>query len=121
MFQYDIAASTAAMYQNKLEMAGRLDARNVFEYIMQRIEEHQSVLQENEELGLKLANFGEASQIHIRGIGYKNPNLVEFTGVNPDGNTVTLIQNISQLNFMIVTLKAFEEKAFRIGFAVNEE
>jgi len=119
MHPINVSALTANMAEHNLQMAGRLDAKNVFNHVMKRIEDHQNSIQENEELGLKLANFGEASQIHIRSIGYKNPNIIEFTGINPDGNTVTLIQHISQLNFMIVSLKAFEEKAFRIGFKVT--
>lgn len=121
MQQFDISALTAGMYENKLRMAGRFDAESIFNHIMKKIEEHQNSLQENEELGLKLANFGEASQIHIRSIGYKNPNIIEFFGINLDGNTVTLIQHISQINFMIITLKAFEKEGFRIGFVVNKE
>ena len=116
MHSLDYSSVAASSRQNNLEMAGRLDAKNVFQYLMKKVEEHQSNLKSDEELGIKLANFGEASQIHIRNIGYKNPNIIEFYGINLDGSTVMLIQHISQLNFMLVTMKTFSEKAYRIGF-----
>lgn len=96
--------------------AGRLDAEDVFKHLMEQVRRFQAQLTDSEEIGLRLANFGEAAQIHIRAIGYKNPNLIEFYGLNPDDHKVTLIQHISQLNFLLIAVKPIEEKPFRIGF-----
>lgn len=102
--------------ENANRMAGRYDAEEVFEHLMARVNSFQAGLSEKEEIGLRLANFGEAAQIHIREIRYKNPNLIEFYGVNPDDHNVILVQHISQLNFLLVAVKPFEEKPFRMGF-----
>ena len=96
--------------------AGRYDASAIFKHLAQRLKQFQKSLGENEEIGIRLANFGEVSQINIRSIGYKDPNLMEFLGVNPDGHEVTLVQHISQLNFLLVAVKPIEEKPYRIGF-----
>jgi len=98
------------------ELAGRYDAENTWEYLNSRIQEFQETLGENEEIGVQLANYGKAAEIHIRSIGFQNPNLIEFTGLDYDGNDVTLIQHMSQLNFLLVAVKPIEEKPFRIGF-----
>lgn len=102
--------------ERQAENAGRYDAAEIFKYLMLRVKQFQASLSENEEIGLQLANFGLAAQIHIRSIGYKNPNLIEFHGVNVDDHEVTLVQHISQLNFMLIAVKPIEEKPYRIGF-----
>ena len=99
------------------ELAGRYDAENVFKHLMERVRLFQKRLAKDEEIGLRLANFGEAAQLHIRSIGYKNPNMIEFQGVNPEEHEVTLIQHISQLNFMLIAVKPLnQEEPYRIGF-----
>lgn len=103
-----------AEYEARL--AGRYDAEDICEYLEERVKKFQSSLSEDKELGLKLANFGEASQINIRSIGYKNPNLIEFNGINSDGHEVTLIQHVSQLSFQIIAVKPIEDKPYRIGY-----
>lgn len=102
--------------ENAKRMAGRYDAEDVHEHLMWRVKGFQAGLKDNEEIGLRLANFGEAAQIHIRAIGFKNPNLIEFHGLNPDGHEVTLVQHISQLNFLLIAMKPIEAEPYRIGF-----
>lgn len=103
-------------HERQAENSGRYDAADIFKHLMRRVQEFQSGLAENEEIGLQLANFGLAAQLHIRSVGYKNPNLVEFHGVDSNDNEATLVQHISQLNFMLIALKPLEEHAYRIGF-----
>lgn len=102
--------------QHRAQLAGRYDASELFKYLIERVEGYQKGLDDDEEIGLKLANFGIASEIHIRTISYQNPNLIEFTGVDSSNNEVTLIQHISQLNFLLVALKPVKKEAYRIGF-----
>lgn len=102
--------------ERQAKNSGRYDAADVFKHLMQRVKEFETQLSDKEEIGLQLANFGLAAQVHIRAIGYKNPNLIEFHGVNGDDHEVTLIQHISQLNFMLIAVKPIEEKPYRIGF-----
>jgi len=102
--------------ERQAKIAGRYDADLVFRHLMQRVEEFQKGLKENEEIGLQLANYGLAAQLHIRSIGFQNPNLLEFSGLTIDGNECILVQHLSQLNFMLIALKPVEDKPFRIGF-----
>lgn len=96
--------------------AGRHDAEIIFQHLVDKVSHFQNSLNDSEELGIGLANFGKAAEFHIRSISYKNPNLIEFSGVDIDGRSITLIQHISQLNFLLTALKPIEEKAYRIGF-----
>lgn len=96
--------------------AGRFDAEGIFEHLMGRVKAFQADLEDDQEIGIQLANFGIPAQIHIRSIGYRNPNLVEFHGVNADDHEVTLIQHISQLNFLLIAVKPIEDTPYRIGF-----
>lgn len=97
-------------------ISGRFDAEDIYKHLINRVDLFQKTLGDLEEIGLQLANFGIAAQIHIRSIGYQNPNLIEFSGVNADGHEVTLVQHISQLNFLLIAVKPLEEKPYRIGF-----
>ena len=99
-----------------MKLAGRYDAQDIFNHLKMHLGYFQAALSEVEEIGFKLANFGEASQIHIRSISFHNPNLIEFHGVNSDGHTVMLVQHISQLNFLLVAVKPIKDKPYRIGF-----
>ena len=118
-FAADIAASMAEKRrrdeERQAKIAGRYDAAFVFQHLMQRVEQFQKGLKENEEIGLQLANYGLATQLHIRIIGFQNPNLLEFSGLI-DGNEAVLVQHISQLNFMLIAVKPVEEMPFRIRF-----
>lgn len=96
--------------------SGRYDAHDIFQHLIRRVKEFEDALAENEEIGLQLANFGLAAQLHIRNIGYVNPNLIEFRGIDANGHEATLVQHISQLNFMLIAVKPFEQEPYRIGF-----
>lgn len=96
--------------------SGRYDAEDIFKHLMQRVRAFQAALDEDQEIGLQLANFGLPAQIHIRSISYRNPNLIEFHGVNADDHEVTLVQHISQLNFLLIAVKPIDETPYRIGF-----
>lgn len=112
----DFDSINRQMAENQNRLAGRYDAGEIFEHLMGRVKSFQAGLTDDEEIGIKLANFGEAAQIHIRSIGFKNPNLIEFHGVNPNDHEVTLVQHISQLNFLLIAVKPIEDEPYRIGF-----
>jgi len=105
------------VHRRQEELAGRNDAKGIFEHLMLRVREFEGTLEQDQEIGLQLANFGIPAQIHIRAIGYKNPNLIEFHGIDMNENEVTLIQHISQLSFLLIAVKHLpEEEPYRIGF-----
>lgn len=98
------------------QLAGRHDAKEIYDHLVCRVRSFQHNLGDDEEIGLQLANFGLAAQLHIRSIGFQNPNLIEFHGLDPDKNEVTLVQHISQLSFMLIAVKPFKDEPYRIGF-----
>lgn len=103
--------------KNAERLAGRYDAAEIFKHLQRRIKHFQSTLPVDKEIGLQLANFGIAAEIHIRQIGYRDPNIVEFAGIISDGQEVLLVQHISQLNFLMIAVSPpKEEEAYRIGF-----
>jgi len=107
----------SAIHRRQEELAGRNDAEGIFKYLMQRVRQFQGTLAEDQEIGLQLANFGIPAQIHIRSIGYTNPNLIEFQGIDMNENEVTLVQHISQLSFLLIAVKPLpEDEPYRIGF-----
>ena len=112
-------ASRQAVQKRQEELAGRFDARDILEYLSDRISRFESSLGQAEEIGLQLANFGLATQIHIRSISFRNPNLIEFHGVDLQNQATILVQHISQLNLMLIAMKPIEEVPYRIGFSLN--
>jgi hypothetical protein len=119
--QRHIETARKADLRRQAENSGRFDAEGIFKHLLRRVDEFQAGLSGEEEVGLQLANFGLAAQIHVRSIGYVNPNIVEFTGLDANGNKSTLIQHISQLSFMLIALKPFKETPYRVGFVNFEQ
>ena len=105
------------MRRRQEELAGRFDARDIYNHLLTRVREFEANLDNEWELGVKLANFGVAAEIHVRHIGYTNPNIVEFGGLYSDGAEVLLTQHISQLNFLLIKLPPLvDEEPYRVGF-----
>lgn len=78
-------------------------------------------LNENEEVGLKLVTFGEAITIHIESIGYYNPSILTFTGTTTDGSPARLIQDVTQLSFLLIKVPRTHPERPRIGFKLQQE
>lgn len=106
-----------AKNERENDLAGKNDARDVFDHLRNELELFQSKLNNQQELGIRLANFGLAAQINIREISFKNPNLIEFTGINESGNLTKLIQHIGQLNFALIAVDPIDDlEPYRVGF-----
>ena len=92
------------------------------EVIMDRIKEFEDQLDNEHEVGLRLASFGQSIMLSVTGIGYSNPSTLVFYGYVGD-QPATLIQHVSQLNFLLMAVKkADPQKApRRIGFVPPNE
>lgn len=88
----------------------------VCQAIQSYVEKFESGLDEEQEVGIRLASFGGIVLFHAEKIGFSAPNVVTFYGVTGEGEKVQLIQHVSQLNFLLKAVKKLEEKANRIGF-----
>lgn len=87
-----------------------------FEVIRKYIIEFQKSLDEEHDIGLLLTNFGETVLMEVTQIGYEESVLMIFRGY-VNGREATLIQHISQLNFLLTTVPKKPDQPKRsIGF-----
>jgi hypothetical protein len=91
--------------------------------IVEMINEFESGLNEQEEVGVRLVSFGQTVQFHIEDISYYNPSLITFIGRLDNGSKVELIQHVSQISFLLMSLPKLDEEqpARRLGFVLNKE
>lgn len=95
-------------------------AEEVFNHLLSRVREFQENLPEHYELGIQLANFGGERALHVRGMGFKNPNVIEFYGLLDGDRQVTVVQHVSQLNFILIAVPPVaEQQPYRIGFGTE--
>lgn len=95
-------------------------AEEVFNHLLARVQEFQANLPEHHELGIQLANFGGERALHVRGMGFRNPSIIEFYGLLDGDRQVTVVQHVSQLNFLLIAVPPVPEQApYRIGFGAE--
>ncbi|WBU59831.1 DUF6173 family protein [Paracoccus albus] len=95
-------------------------AEEVFNHLLTRVKAFQANLPEHFELGIRLANYGGERAVHVRGMGYRNPNIIEFYGLLGGKQQVAVVQHVSQLNFMLVAVPPVaEQEPYRIGFGAE--
>ncbi len=80
-------------------------AKSMYERIVKSIIEFEHELDETQEVGARLVNFGPQETIMIHDVGYWGPDLVKFFGKNANGHPVELLQHLSQVNVLLVTLR----------------
>lgn len=103
-----------------------IDSRNYhladyqYELLCSSIKEFQEGLDDEHEVGLQLASFGQSITLNVTNIGYSNPSLIHFYGYI-NGSKAHLIQHISQLSFLLTSVPKVdpEKPARRIGFQTN--
>lgn len=81
-------------------------------------------LDNENEVGLQICNFGQKITIYINDVGCWNPSLIRFYGSDTTtGNPVQLIQHVSQINILLVKLpkKNQTEQKRPIGFNTWDE
>jgi hypothetical protein len=87
--------------------------------VVEWINEFDSSLDQEHEVGARIVTFGQAVTIHLNDVGYWNPSLIKFIGTMADtGDPVELIQHVSQISILLVKLKRQDpnEPKRRIGF-----
>ena len=91
-----------------------------FEIIKKYIQEYESQLDTEHEVGIKLTNFGQSIVMQVTEISYEEPVLMVFKGY-VNGKMSVLIQHMSQLSFLLTSLdKVTEEPKRPIGFRIPE-
>jgi hypothetical protein len=93
-------------------------ANIMYDRLMIQIAEFEKDLDSEHEIGAMLASFGKEVVIQIESIGYQNPYFVVFYGLNIiDGSKVKLVQHVSQINVLFISIKIKEDRLpRRIGF-----
>ena len=87
-----------------------------FEILQKYIKEYESTLDASHEVGLMLTNFGSTITMQVTEIGYEESVLLVFKGY-VNGKMSTLIQHVSQLNFLLTAVeKPSDRPKQKIGF-----
>lgn len=92
-----------------------------FEIIKKYILDFQECLDNEHDVGVMLTNFGSTMLMQVTAIGYEKSVLMVFKGY-VDGRESTLIQHVSQLNFLLTSVpKAPDVPKRKIGFSVSPD
>lgn len=93
-----------------------------YELLCTYIKEFQDDLDDDHEVCMQLASFGQNILLQVTDIGYANPSLITFYGY-VNNQYCELIQHVNQLSFLLMSCpKAEPEKpARRIGFDLGGE
>lgn len=109
--------------QNQIAEAAHLRNNPVIEIreaLKNYIETFERELDNDHEVGVRLASFGGVVVFHAQQIGFSKPNVITFFGITDEGEKVQLIQHVTQLNFLLKAVKKRDEKPNRIGFIWQE-
>ncbi|MDX8352807.1 DUF6173 family protein [Cognatiyoonia sp. IB215182] len=98
-------------------VAQKSPAQWAYERIIMYIQNFEKQLDNDHEVGMGLAG-GEAGVIRIEGLGYFDPDIVTYYGINGAGAKTQLIQHVSQMNVTLVASPKHidQPEANRIGF-----
>lgn len=82
------------------------------------IKDFESSLDDEHEVGVQLVNFGHTFTFHLNEIGFWNPSLISFTGRTDSGDSVNLIQHVSQISILLMKMKRVNKETPKraIGF-----
>ena len=98
-------------------VAQKSPAQWAYERIIMYIQNFEEQLDNDHEVGLGLAG-GNTGVIKIEGLGYYDPDIVTYYGINESGARTQLIQHVSQLNVtLLASPKHIDQpEPTRIGF-----
>lgn len=121
----DLSAYSSALFDNVRSMDELLSrptpqsmtySDTQYEIIKQYILRFQASLDNEHDVGLMLTNFGQSVLMEVTSIDYEESVLMVFHGL-VNGQPATLIQHVSQLNFLLTTVpKPVAQPHRQIGF-----
>ena len=112
-------------FLNSLDPKANYYASKKYEFIIEQIHNFEKSLDDEHEIALKLTYLGTSTLMLVTHIGYRNPDLIYFYGyINNEKSQ--LIQHISQLNFIIVSVKKKDptkppKRIGKIGFSPSND
>jgi hypothetical protein len=99
-------------------------AESTYQRLLKYIGQFEMQLDHDQEIGGRFVSFGDDTHFHIADVGYWNPDIITFDGIDQNGNRVKLIQHVSQLNVLLVAVRKMTppaEPPRRIGFYLGED
>ncbi len=99
-------------------------AQLMYKKIAQSIINFEKTLDPDKEIGAQLVSFNSNETISIENLGYWGDDLIIFYGKNSLGNSVELLQHISQVNVLVNVLLVavpVEGEARRIEFILEKQ
>lgn len=91
-----------------------------FEVLKRYIVNFENSLDSEHEVGIMLTNFGQSITMHVTQISYEKSVLMVFKGY-VNGKFSTLIQHVSQLNFLLMSIEKEPDRPKRtIGFVATK-
>ena len=96
-------------------------ASEFYKRLVKYIVDFENKLQETEEVGAKLVSFGESILIHVDNMGYWNPSLICFYGKDTNGNSVQLVQHITQISYLLIAVPRMNPERPRLGFKLQND
>jgi hypothetical protein len=98
-------------------------ASEFYDRLVTKINDFNRTLDDKHEVGARLVSFGQSVTFHIESLGYWNPSLITFHGHTENGDPVELIQHVSQISVLLISMKRDtpEEPKKPIGFGTWEE
>lgn len=74
----------------------------------------QNNLGAEQELGVSIVGGG-VPPFHLRALGVSDPDILSYSGIDPDGNMIQVLQHHSQLSIVLVAVGKLDEEPFRFG------
>jgi hypothetical protein len=85
------------------------------------IENFDKELEQEQEVGIQLVNFGQTVVFHLEDMRYWDPSMISFKGKLENDHPVELIQHVSQISILLTSLprKNPDEPKKPIGFQIQ--
>jgi hypothetical protein len=117
-----IARSTRDSMQSTMDAIARShfakSSGGMAESVFDHIKEFEAAVDAEHEVGVRLVTFGQAVTFHVQDIGYTQPHMIWFSGILDEGSPARLLQQMSQLSFLLMRLPRHDSEKPRrpIGF-----
>lgn len=117
----DLVNSIADTFDNMGPIPAALTYSDTqFEILKRYIQDFEATLDKDHEVGLMLTHFGQSVTMVVEEIGYEESVLMVFRGT-VNGTPATLIQHVSQLNFLLTSVPCEPDVPKRkIGFSAPQ-
>jgi hypothetical protein len=97
------------------------NSEHMFKNLRAQIEDFESGLEDDEELGISVANFGTVVDMHVRKLSYRLPSLIVFEGLTETGERIELVQHTSQVALLLKAVKPLDDEPVPIGFDTDDD